>query len=61
MADVFGISQSFDIKIEYNNYTFAGMMTKLFYFLLILPLSLLPYPLLYLLSDIIFLIMYISS
>ena len=33
-------------------------MTKLFYYLLILPLSLLPYPLLYLLSDIIFLIMY---
>jgi len=34
------------------------MMTKFFYYLLILPLSLLPYPLLYLLSDIIFLIMY---
>ena len=33
-------------------------MTKFFYYLLILPLSLLPYPLLYLLSDIIFLIMY---
>lgn len=34
-------------------------MTKFFYYLLILPLSLLPYPLLYLLSDIIFLIMYL--
>ena len=34
------------------------MMTKFFYYLLILPLSLLPYPLLYLLSDIFFLIMY---
>lgn len=34
------------------------MITKFFYYLLILPLSLLPYPLLYLLSDIIFLIMY---
>jgi len=33
-------------------------MTKFFYYLLILPVSLLPYPLLYLLSDIIFLIMY---
>jgi len=33
-------------------------MTKFFYYLLILPISLLPYPLLYLLSDIIFLIMY---
>ena len=33
-------------------------MTKFFYYLLILPLSLLPYPLLYLLSDIFFLIMY---
>ena len=34
------------------------MITKIFYYILILPLSLLPYPLLYLLSDIIFLIMY---
>ena len=33
-------------------------MTKFFYYLLILPLSVLPYPLLYLISDIIFLIMY---
>ncbi len=33
-------------------------MTKFLYYLLILPLSLLPYPLLYLLSNIIFLIMY---
>ena len=34
------------------------MITKIFYYILILPLSLLPYPLLYLLSDIFFLIMY---
>ena len=34
------------------------MITRIFYYILILPLSLLPYPLLYLLSDIIFLIMY---
>lgn len=34
------------------------MITKIFYYILLLPLSLLPYPLLYLLSDIIFLIMY---
>ena len=34
------------------------MITKIFYYILILPISLLPYPLLYLLSDIIFLIMY---
>jgi len=34
------------------------MMTKILYYILILPLSLLPHPLLYLLSDIIFLIMY---
>lgn len=34
------------------------MITKIFYYILILPLSLLPYQLLYLLSDIIFLIMY---
>ena len=34
------------------------MITKIFYYILILPLSLLPYPLLYLISDIIFLIMY---
>ncbi len=34
------------------------MITKIFYYILILPLSLLPYPFLYLLSDIIFLIMY---
>ena len=34
------------------------MITRILYYILILPLSLLPYPLLYLLSDIIFLIMY---
>jgi len=34
------------------------MITKIFYYILILPLSLLPYPLLYLISDIIFLLMY---
>ena len=34
------------------------MITKIFYYILILPLSLLPYPLLYLLADIVFLIMY---
>ena len=34
------------------------MITRIFYYILILPISLLPYPLLYLLSDIIFLIMY---
>ena len=34
------------------------MITMIFYYILILPISLLPYPLLYLLSDIIFLIMY---
>ena len=34
------------------------MITKIFYYLLILPISLLPYPLLYLFSDFLFLIMY---
>ncbi len=34
------------------------MITRIFYYILILPLSILPYPLLYLLSDIVFLIMY---
>ena len=34
------------------------MITKFFYYLLILPVSLLPYPLLYLISDIVYLIMY---
>jgi Kdo2-lipid IVA lauroyltransferase/acyltransferase len=34
------------------------MITKIFYYILILPVSLLPYPLLYLISDIVFLIMY---
>ena len=35
------------------------MFTKIFYYILILPISLLPYPLLYLLSDILFFIIYI--
>ena len=34
------------------------MITRLFYYILILPISLLPYPILYLISDIIYLIMY---
>jgi len=34
------------------------MITKIFYYLLILPISLLPYPLLYLISDFLFLMMY---
>ena len=34
------------------------MITKIFYYILLLPLSLLPYQLLYLLSDIIYFIMY---
>ena len=34
------------------------MIIKIFYYILILPLSLLPYPLLYLISDIIFLLIY---
>jgi len=34
------------------------MITRIFYYILILPLSLLPYPLLYLISDIVYLIMY---
>ncbi len=34
------------------------MFSKIFYYLLILPISLLPYPLLYLLSDFLFLMMY---
>ena len=41
-----------------NNYTFAHMIIRLFYYILILPISLLPYPILYLISDIIYLIMY---
>ena len=34
------------------------MITKFFYYLLILPISLLPYPLLYLISDVVFVLMY---
>ena len=34
------------------------MITKIFYYLLILPISLLPYPILYLISDFLFLMMY---
>ncbi len=34
------------------------MITRIFYYFLILPISLLPYPLLYLLSDFLFLVMY---
>lgn len=34
------------------------MITKIFYYILILPVSLLPYPLLYLISDIVYFVMY---
>ena len=34
------------------------MITKFFYYLLILPISLLPYPILYLISDVVFVLMY---
>ena len=34
------------------------MITKFFYYLLILPISLFPYPLLYLISDVVFVLMY---
>ena len=34
------------------------MITKIFYYILILPISLLPYPLLYFISDFLFLVLY---